>query len=308
MIADGYMPPVLALVALSPPHVGLLPVRTWTALRGLLDPWLFLWQSAKRLPGAALALLRADLGLRGGPPAALLPGPPARCLVRPVLGDRGGWAVSDFWVQQGTEWLVLALPEGRATDGRVVGTPLSPAVGGTVLEIGAGLGGEKPENREREGERDHARLRRRAQQGPHASLRRRVEAAGLRAVYRIAPVGIEDLGDAEKWGRYDEGDEGAGIEKGSVDCIVSTLCLCSIPNPERNVRELYGCLREGGGWYVYEHVRCDYGWYMRAYQRVLNFFWPVFVGGCQLCRPTIEWLREAGPWSDIDVGQPPHEE
>ncbi|RYP18091.1 hypothetical protein DL765_004103 [Monosporascus sp. GIB2] len=42
-----------------------VPARTRTALRGRLDPWFFLWQLAKRLPGSALALRRADPGLRG---------------------------------------------------------------------------------------------------------------------------------------------------------------------------------------------------------------------------------------------------
>ncbi|RYP58010.1 hypothetical protein DL770_010526 [Monosporascus sp. CRB-9-2] len=303
-----------------------LPARTWTALRGLLDPWLFLWQSAKHLPGTALALLRADPGLRG---ALLLISSPHR--LRDAWFGRF-WAAAGPGVQQGAEPLVLALLEGRATGGRVVDIPLSPAVGGTVLEIGAGSGfwvhvfsdryrrhrrqQQKPSDSEEgsrrsEDENENAITRVYGVEpngAQHASLRGRVEAAGLADVYRIAPVGIEDLGDAEKWGRYDEGDEGGRIEKGSVDCIVSILCLCSIPHPERNIQELYGYLREGGRWYVYEHVRCDYGWYMRAYQRLLNLFWPVFIGGCQLCRPTIEWLREAGPWSHIDVGQPPHEE
>ncbi|RYO85157.1 hypothetical protein DL764_009224 [Monosporascus ibericus] len=303
-----------------------LPVRTLAVLRGLLDPWLFLWQSAKRLPGTVPALLRADPGLRG---ALQLLSSPGR--LRDAWFGRF-WAAAGPGVQQGAEPLVLALLEGRVTGGRVVDTLLSPAVGGTVLEIGAGSGfwvhvfsdryrrhrrqQQKPSDsgegsRRNEDENENVITRvygvepNRAQ---HASLRRRVEAAGLADVYRIAPVGIEDLGDAEKWGRYDQGEGAGGIEKGSVDCIVSILCLCSIPDPERNIRELYGYLREGGRWYVYEHVRCDYGWHMRAYQRFLNLFWPVFIGGCQLCRPTVEWLREAGPWSHIDVGQPPHEE
>ncbi|KAG4218079.1 hypothetical protein PC116_g33441, partial [Phytophthora cactorum] len=133
----------------------------------------------------------------------------------------------------------------------------------------------------------------------HPALRRAIAKAGLEDVYRIVPVGIEDLDDATKWdGR---------VEKGSVDCIVSILCLCSIPDPEKNIGELYQYLKKGGRWYVYEHVRCEHSWYMRAYQGLLNLFWPHMIGGCQLNRQTEKTLREAGPWEKIDVGQPPIE-
>ena len=36
----------------------------------------------------------------------------------------------------------------------------------------------------------------------------------------------------------------------------------------------------------------------------VNFFWPHFIGGCELCRDTPKWLEEAGPWSDIDLAPP----
>lgn len=39
----------------------------------------------------------------------------------------------------------------------------------------------------------------------------------------------------------------------------------------------------------------------------INLFWPQIVNGCTLRRPTEKWLREVGPWSDIDLVQPPDE-
>ena len=33
----------------------------------------------------------------------------------------------------------------------------------------------------------------------------------------------------------------------------------------------------------------------------LNLLWPHVIGGCQMCRETGKWLREAGPWSQVDV-------
>lgn len=90
----------------------------------------------------------------------------------------------------------------------------------------------------------------------HPSLRKRVEAAGLEEVYEILPVGIEALG------KYD-------IAPESVDCIVSLLCLCGIPEPEKNIAELYKYLKKGGRWYLYEHVQAKSSWFMRFYQGML---------------------------------------
>lgn len=36
----------------------------------------------------------------------------------------------------------------------------------------------------------------------------------------------------------------------------------------------------------------------------VNLFWPQFLGGCQLCRPTGEYLREAGEWQSADIAKP----
>ncbi|EOO01898.1 putative -alpha-glucan branching enzyme protein [Phaeoacremonium minimum UCRPA7] len=68
----------------------------------------------------------------------------------------------------------------------------------------------------------------------HGELRQRVRDAGLEGVYEVVPVGIEDL---ERSGK---------VQKGSVDCIVTVLCLCTIPDPKYNIRELYDYLKPGG--------------------------------------------------------------
>lgn len=95
-----------------------------------------------------------------------------------------------------------------------------------------------------------------------AALKQRVKEVGLEGTYEVVPVGIEALNDPTAWaGR---------IEPGSVDCIVTILCLCSIPEPEKNIRLLYECLKEGGRWYAYEHVQVEVGrggWLLRQYQR-----------------------------------------
>jgi hypothetical protein len=69
----------------------------------------------------------------------------------------------------------------------------------------------------------------------------------------ICPVGVEDLG--EKW-----------IGKGEADCVVTIQCLCSVPRPREIIGNLYGYLREGGEWIVYEHVKSHRGRGIEFYQ------------------------------------------
>ena len=36
----------------------------------------------------------------------------------------------------------------------------------------------------------------------------------------------------------------------------------------------------------------------------VNLFWPICLGGCNLRRNTGKWLREAGPWTSVDLVEP----
>ena len=138
-----------------------------------------------------------------------------------------------------------------------------PALSGTVLEIGAGTGmwAEKlagfPGVAKVYGVEPNLESA--------AKLRQLVKEKGLEGKYVVVPTGIEDRkGMAE-----------AGLELGSVDCIVSVLCLCSIPEPDRNIKRLYGYLKPGGRWYAYEHVKIgmEYPWGIRMYQG--EYFWAL---------------------------------
>jgi SAM-dependent methyltransferase len=175
------------------------------------------------------------------------------------------WAWAGPGVKEGGTARVIPLLEGRVSGGHEVATPTGPSIGGVCMEIGAGGGFWADIFADRHlspaaGARTKVTRVFGVEPNPdqHASLQRHVAAAGLEGVYEIVPVGIEHLNDPTKW-------EGK-VEKESIDCIVSILCLCSIPEPEKNIRELYGYLKKGGRWYVYEHVRADVNWGMRAYQ------------------------------------------
>jgi hypothetical protein len=84
-------------------------------------------------------------------------------------------------------------------------------------------------------------------------LRRRIEEAGLTGVYEIVEGGVEDL---TKW----------GIEEESVDSIVTILCLCSVNSPEEMIEVLYGKLKKGGVWLLYEHVLTKQDGWVKWYQ------------------------------------------
>lgn len=221
----------------------------------LLDPWLFMFQSLTYLPSTILRLIVA------GNYSALVS--PSQL--------QSAW-FSSFWsvagpnVRDTAESRVVALFEGRVTNGKIftgsseVGS--SQSLRGMVLEIGPGTGmwvslfadthfpiskiyGVEP-NRD-----------------VHHELRRRVVAAGLSDRYEIVPHGIEKLATS------------GTIVPGSLDCIVSVLCLCSIPEPEKNIGELFQYLKPGGTWFVYEHVRCESkmlrksGIFLKGYQGIL---------------------------------------
>lgn len=82
--------------------------------------------------------------------------------------------------------------------------------------------------------------------GMHKTLRENAVKAGLGDVYGIIGCGAEEL--ALK----------GGVEKGSIDTIITVQCLCSIPTPEKIIKDLYPYLKPGGKWLMYEHVKTKY--------------------------------------------------
>lgn len=167
------------------------------------------------------------------------------------------WVFLGPWSKAGAEPWVVALLEGRIRQGDICQTRDHP-INGVVLEVGAGSG--MWTNALADIARSSSSTTTKiygVEPNPisAAALQRRVKDVGLEGRYEVVPVGIEDL----------EGK--ADIQPGSVDCIITVACLCSIPEPENNIRLLYEYLKAGGGWYVYEHVRVERGVILPLYQR-----------------------------------------
>ncbi|KAM5352563.1 hypothetical protein ACJ41O_005285 [Fusarium nematophilum] len=252
-------------------------------LTDLVGPYLFMGISMRFLPGTILGLITsADF----------------RTLLSPSA-FKEAW-FGNFWafigpqVKANGECRVIPLLEGRVRDGQVRDEVVSAPVSGVVLEIGAGTGMWADVFAKIDGGVAPAAGGVVARSA--AALQKRVKDVGLEGVYEVVPVGIESLDDPTAW-------EGR-IAPGSVDCIVTILCLCSIPEPEKNVKLLYECLKKGGRWYAYEHVRVESGFLLRAYQWLTNLVWSQVMGSCRICRATGKTLREVGPWEKIDLAQP----
>jgi len=97
-----------------------------------------------------------------------------------------------------------------------------------------------------------------------------------------------------------EGAEAIDLPDGSVDAVVSTLVLCSVPNQTAAVRENARLLRPGGRFCFVEHVRArDHAGY-HAVQRLLARPWHWFFEGCDLLRDT-ERALAAGGFADVTV-------
>ncbi|KAG0093893.1 hypothetical protein BGZ92_000604 [Podila epicladia] len=208
---------------------------------------------------------------------------------------------------------VIALLEGRVKGGCIHDEVVRTPIHGTVLEIGAGSGmWVDVLARFRSNVVAAGGLSKRKNSGrgitkiygvePNPisakALQKRVNEIGLQDVYQVVPVGIEFVNEPSVWD--------GKIEPGSVDCIFGILCMCSIPEPEKNIGLLYKLLKPGGYWFVIEHVRVSPGSpLLRFYQWFCNIWWSVLMGSCSLCRDTEKSLRAAGVWQEVDLGQAP---
>ncbi|MCV7213672.1 class I SAM-dependent methyltransferase [Mycobacterium crocinum] len=79
----------------------------------------------------------------------------------------------------------------------------------------------------------------------------------------------------------------------SVDTVVSTLVLCTVPDPEGALREIHRVLRPGGQLLFIEHIRAS-SRFLAAYQDVMLRPWRGFAGGCVCNRPTLELMHSCG--------------
>ena len=79
----------------------------------------------------------------------------------------------------------------------------------------------------------------------------------------------------------------------SVDSVVCTFSLCSIPNPQLALSEIYRILKPGGKYYFCEHgLSPDFS--TRTLQTLIGGFYPSLSGGCHANRDIIRLITSAG--------------
>jgi SAM-dependent methyltransferase len=90
------------------------------------------------------------------------------------------------------------------------------------------------------------------------------------------------------------------FEDDSVDAVVCTLVLCTVPDPVRTVSEVRRVLKPGGHFFFIEHVGAERGTLLRRMQDLLHGPWRYVFEGCHTNRETGALLEEAG-FSGLEI-------
>jgi ubiquinone/menaquinone biosynthesis C-methylase UbiE len=147
-----------------------------------------------------------------------------------------------------------------------------PLACGQVLEIGIGTGHNLPYY-------DRGKVQKIWGLDPAPEMTRR-------AIARIRNAGL-DVTLLEGSG------EEIPLQDASVDTVLMTYTLCSIPDPTRALREMRRVLKPGG-----ELIYCEHGLApderVRRWQDRLTPTWRKLAGGCHLNRPIADLIAQAG--------------
>jgi SAM-dependent methyltransferase len=89
------------------------------------------------------------------------------------------------------------------------------------------------------------------------------------------------------------------LDAASVDCVVSTFTLCTVPNVEQALVEIRRVLRPGGTLHVLEHGLDDAADVQR-WQRRLDPVQHALAGGCHLTRHIPSLVESTGlRWGEL---------
>lgn len=83
------------------------------------------------------------------------------------------------------------------------------------------------------------------------------------------------------------------LDDGSVDTVVTTWTLCTIPDPVKALKEMRRVLKHGGALLFAEHGLAPEA-RVQGWQQRLNPLWGSIAGGCNLNRKIDDLVAQAG--------------
>ena len=87
--------------------------------------------------------------------------------------------------------------------------------------------------------------------------------------------------------------ESIDLPTSSIDSVVCTFSLCSIPDPKKALNEIYRILKPGGKYFFCEHgISPDF--FTKVFQNVTNIFYPKLSGGCHANRDIPKLITDSG--------------
>ena len=90
------------------------------------------------------------------------------------------------------------------------------------------------------------------------------------------------------------GAEATALPKDAVEAVISTLVLCTVPDPAATIREVLRILRPGGRFLFLEHVAAPRGTATRRLQEIVHRPWSWCFEGCHTHRDTLAALQRGG--------------
>lgn len=87
--------------------------------------------------------------------------------------------------------------------------------------------------------------------------------------------------------------EDLAVDSATIDAAVVTYALCTIPEPDRALREIRRVLKPDGRLLFVEHGRSDQALRARV-QDSLNGVWGILAAGCNLIRQPPRMIEAAG--------------
>jgi len=190
--------------------------------------------------------------------------------VNQIIGDSQKQIYANF----GKRFFAWMMAQSSSTYDKIVGERkryLFANLQGKVLEIGPGTGPNLPYY-----PKDIHWIGIEPNPHMHSYLQKQAEKLGLNIDLRI--------GNAE-W---------LDAEDNSIDTVVSTLVLCSVPNIDYTLQAILRVLKPGGRFLFIEHVAAPPGSLLRQLQSAIRPIWKVIGDGCHPDRETWIALENAG--------------